>query len=61
MNDYCTLFKYVNNFYTIGGTRIPLLDALVVLSLFAGIAVPIGHFGLGKILRKKAAKENKNV
>ena len=51
----------VNNFYTIGGTRIPLLDALVVLSLFAGIAVPIGHFGLGKILRKKAAKENKNV
>ena len=51
----------VNNFYTIGGTRMPLLDALVVLSLFAGIAVPAGHFGLGMILRKKAAKENKNV
>jgi hypothetical protein len=51
----------VNNFYTIGGTRIPLLDALVVLSLFAGIAVPVGHYGLGRILRKKAAKENKNV
>ena len=53
--------KSVNNFYTIGGTRIPLLDTLVVLSLFAGIAVPIGHFGLGRILRKMAAKENKNV
>jgi len=51
----------VNDFYTIGGTRIPLLDALVVLSLFAGIAVPVGHFGLGRILKKKAAKENKNV
>lgn len=53
--------KTVNNFYAIGGTRMPLLDALVVLSLFAGIAVPIGHFGLGKILKKKTAKENKNV
>ncbi len=51
----------VNDFYTIGGTRIPLLDALVVLSLFAGIAVPAGHYGLGRILRKKSAKENKNV
>jgi len=51
----------VNDFYTIGGTRIPLLDMLVALSLFAGIAVPVGHFGLGRILRKKAAKESKNV
>ena len=51
----------VNDFYTIGGTRIPLLDILVVLSLCAGIAVPVGHFGLGRILRKKAAKESKNV
>lgn len=51
----------VNDFYAIGGTRIPLLDVLVVLSLFAGIAVPVGHFGLGRILRKKATKENKNV
>ena len=51
----------VNDFYTIGGTRIPLLDALVVLSLFAGIAVPVGHFSLGRIVKKLAAKENKDV
>ena len=51
----------LNDFYTIGGTRIPILDTLVVLSLFAGIAVPVGHFSLGRILKRKAAKENKNV
>jgi hypothetical protein len=51
----------VNDFYTIGGTRIPLLDTLVLLSLFAGIAVPLGHSSLGRIVKKLAAKENKNV
>ena len=48
----------VNDFYTIGGTRIPLLDALVVMSLFAGIAVPAGHFTLGRILKRKQKTEN---
>lgn len=51
----------VNDFYTIGGTRMPLLDVLVVLSLFAGIAIPIGHISLGRILKRKVAKENKHV
>ena len=51
----------VSDFYTIGGTRIRLLDVLVALSLFAGIAIPAGHFILGRILKRKAAKENNDV
>jgi hypothetical protein len=51
----------VSGFYTVGGTRIPLLDALVVLSLFAGIAIPVGHFGMGRIFKRKAKKENNHV
>lgn len=43
----------VGGFYAPGGTRIKLLDILLVLALVGGLAVPIGHFLLGKYLRKK--------
>lgn len=43
----------VGDFYALGGTRIKLLDVLLILSLIGGIAIPIGHFTLGKILRKR--------
>jgi len=43
----------VGEFYAPGGTRIKLLDILLVLALVAGLAVPIGHFALGKFLRRK--------
>jgi hypothetical protein len=43
----------VGGFYAPGGTRIKLLDVLLVLALVAGLAVPIGHFALGKYLRRK--------
>jgi len=43
----------VSGFYAPGGTRIKLLDVLLVLALVAGLAVPIGHFALGKYLRRK--------
>ena len=33
----------VGGFYAIGATRIKLLDILFLLSLFSGIAVPVGH------------------
>lgn len=43
----------VGGFYAPGGTRIKLLDYLLILALIGGLAVPIGHFTLGRILRKK--------
>ena len=36
----------VRGFYVIGGTRIGLLDVLVVLALLAGIGGPIAHLTL---------------
>ena len=43
----------VGEFYVLGGTRIKILDALLILSLIGGLAVPAGHIALGKILRNK--------
>ena len=36
----------VSGFYAIGGTRIKLLDVLLVIAFFGGISVPIGHLTL---------------
>lgn len=46
----------VGDFYAPGGTRIRMLDGLLVLALVGGIAVPIGHITLGKIIRKRSGK-----
>jgi len=43
----------VGGFYAPGGTRIKLLDGLLALAIVGGLAIPIGHITLGKILRKK--------
>ena len=43
----------VGGFYAPGGTRIKWLDALLVLAIVGGLAVPVGHFALGKFLRRK--------
>jgi hypothetical protein len=43
----------VGGFYAPGGTRIKLLDGLLVLAIAGGLAVPVGHITLGKILRRK--------
>jgi hypothetical protein len=43
----------VGGFYAPGGTRIKLLDGLLVLAVFGALAIPVGHITLGKILRKK--------
>ena len=43
----------VSNFYAPGGTRIKWLDQLLILSLFGGLAIPLGHMTIGKYLRKK--------
>jgi hypothetical protein len=42
----------VGGFYAVGGTRIKLLDILLLLAVFAGISVPIGHMTMRKLLRK---------
>ena len=49
----------VKDFYAPGGTRIRLLDGLVLLAIFGGLAVPIGHITLGRILRNRN-KQGKN-
>jgi len=49
----------VGGFYAPGGTRIKLLDGLLVLALLGGLAVPIGHIALGRILRKKQSTDQK--
>jgi len=43
----------VGDFYAPGGTRIGLLDGLLVLAMVGGLAVPVGHIALGRYLRRK--------
>jgi hypothetical protein len=42
----------VGGFYAVGGTRIKLLDILFLLALLGGIAVPVGHMTMRRLLRK---------
>jgi len=46
----------LGDFYALGGTRIKLLDMLLLLSLASGFAIPIGHFTVGRIIRKNEKK-----
>ena len=47
----------VGGFYAIGSTRIKVLDILLVLTLAAGIGVPIGHFSLLWFFRRRRARQ----
>ena len=47
----------VGGFYAIGSTRIKVLDILLVLTLAAGIGVPIGHFSLLWFFRRLRARQ----
>jgi len=42
----------ISDFYALGGNPNKLLDILLLLSLAAGIAVPVGHFTLGKMIKE---------
>ena len=42
----------ISDFYALGGNPSKFLDILVLLSLAAGIAVPVGHFTLGKMIKE---------
>lgn len=46
----------IGGFYAAGGTRIKLLDGLLILGLIGGLAIPVGHVTMGKLLRKKQKK-----
>jgi hypothetical protein len=42
----------VSGFYAIGGTRIVLLDVLLILAILAGIGVPAGHMTMGWLFKR---------
>ena len=42
----------VRGFYAIGGTRIKLLDYLLILAVLGGIAVAVGHVALGWFFKR---------
>lgn len=46
-------------FYAIGGTRSPILDALFALALLGGIGVPVGHMTVKWLFRKYRAGRNR--
>ncbi len=46
----------VGGFYALGGTRIKLLDVLLVLVVLGAASVPIVHLTMRKLLRKDRAK-----
>ncbi len=46
----------MSDFLSLGGNRNKLLDIMVLLSFISGIAIPIGHFTLGKMIKEKIEK-----
>ncbi len=51
-----TSIDSVRGFYAIGGTRIKLLDILLVLALASGVAIPVGHLSLKWLSRRYLQK-----
>ena len=43
----------ISDFYALGGNPNKLLDVLFLLSLASGIAIPIGHFTIGRMVKEK--------
>lgn len=48
----------ISGFYAPGGTRIKLLDYLLVLAILGGLAVPVVHISLGRLVRKQTRKSD---
>lgn len=51
----------VGGFYAIGATRIKLLDVLLVLALFGGVGVPLGHMTLKWLFRKYRVQDTRQT
>jgi len=47
----------LREFYAVGGTRNALLDGLLVLAVFGGLAVPVGHQILKRIVTRQLARK----
>jgi hypothetical protein len=47
----------VSGFYAIGGTRIKILDILLILAVLGGLAIPVGHLTLGWIFKRYVAAQ----
>lgn len=45
--------RTMSDFYEMGGSRNKLLDLMFLMALAAGIAIPIGHFTLGRMIKEK--------
>jgi hypothetical protein len=45
----------VRGFYAIGATRIGVLDIALLLVLAAGLAAPLAHFALRRIMKRGRA------
>lgn len=43
----------ISDFFALGGNKNKLLDIMVLLSFISGIAIPVGHFTLGRMIREK--------
>lgn len=50
-------WEALRGFYAIGGTRFKLLDYVLAIGLIGGIAVPVLHIALRRILRRRAGDE----
>ena len=48
-----TAVNSISDFYALGGNPNKLLDIMLLLALAAGIAIPVGHFTLGKMIKEK--------
>ena len=42
----------MSGFYAIGGTRIMLLDILLILAILGGVGIAVGHVFLGWIFKR---------
>ncbi len=51
--DSVGAMKSISEFFAIGGNKNRLLDILVLLSLIIGVAIPVGHFTLGQMIKEK--------
>lgn len=47
----------ISGFYAIGGTRIQILDILLILAFLGGLAVPVGHMTLGWFVKQTLKNE----
>lgn len=46
----------ISDFYALGGNPNKILDYLLLLALFAGFAIPIAHYSMGRFIREKTPK-----